>query len=616
MRLLRNSHLNDEKLFGPALGESSPSIMRRPAFWIPVALVCFAITVLAVWAALLLPRVMVAKQALEDSLPLAIQAKQEMFAGETAQAQKTVAQLSLLVNRATESVDFPLWKAGEYLPIVGENLRAVRIVAETVSSLNTDVLAPATEVRLSGLQTDDGGIDLETISALIHLAQNATQSVSISKSNLDDLNKDELIEPVKIGVQQLQKSISQILTVIEPANKVLPILPKMLGFEGERNYLVMFQNNAEIRSGGGNPASLAVISANNGRIKITQQASSSDFRELNIQINPETEAIYGNGPRRWIQDTTYTPFFSETAELIRNHWEDAFGTKVDGVISFDPVGLSYLLRATGPVFLPTGEELTSENAVPILTNEVYFHYPVAEQDPFFEGAARTIFSALTSKQVDQVKMLEALSRSVDEGRLLYSSYEINEMKLLENSRITGPLPQSNVPFTVLGVFSNYFLSGKMDYYMDSTVEGASNICVGSPPDSLQFSAEVKLHNKITEAEYKKLPAYITDRNEGSGIYRDLMFYGPIGTKVKSVKINGIVRQPSLVRWGNGYRVLSHNNRPVVQVPMYVPAEETASINVTFVANSGQSAASFGVFEIRATPTVRNTPVSTSQKVCK
>ena len=38
-----------------------------------------------------------------------------------------------------------------------------------------------------------------------------------------------------------------------------------------------------------------------------------------------------------------TPDFPSTAKLARKMWTSQYGGKVDGVISFDPVALSYLM---------------------------------------------------------------------------------------------------------------------------------------------------------------------------------------------------------------------------------------------------------------------------------
>lgn len=40
----------------------------------------------------------------------------------------------------------------------------------------------------------------------------------------------------------------------------------MLGADGPKNYLLLFQNNAEVRSLGGNPASLMLLRVEDGRL--------------------------------------------------------------------------------------------------------------------------------------------------------------------------------------------------------------------------------------------------------------------------------------------------------------------------------------------------------------
>lgn len=585
-----------------ALLKPKRKLFTRPVFWVPATFLLLLGVVLGISAALLIPRAEAASQSLQEALPLATQAKDQILAGESDQAKVTVTKLSKLTAQAEKQTDYFLWSAAENTPFIGENLKAVRVVAHTVNTLSNDVLMPATEVSLSALRTQDGALDLEKIKALLPIVQNASQAAKQTSIELENLDDNLLVGPVKEGVLKLQDSISKLQEMVGPATDVLTILPSMLGSDGPRDYLFMFPNNAEIRAGGGNPASLSIVTADNGRISITQQASSSDFKRINLPINPETEELYDTRTRQMMQDATYTPYFAETAELMRGHWADSFGTPVDGVVSFDPVALSYLLAATGPISLPTGEELNSENAVPLLLNEVYFKYPVSQQDAFFAGAAKTVFSALTSGNADTRKLVDALVKAADEGRLMYSSYNEQEMKLIENTRISGPLPATNQPTTVLGVFYNYVLAAKMDYYLDSTVEGSTNMCTAQGDEPITFTASTTITNILTPEQLGTLPGYVVASNGGGAVYRDVMFYGPVGTEVKSVEVNGRIQQP-FNRWPNNYRVMPHNGRQVVQVPLLIQMQESASVSVTFQAAKDQKKSSFGKFEVRATPTV-------------
>ena len=594
---------------------------RGARFWIPatIVLVLLALLVLVAAAAIaLLPRVLTAKDALEAAVPLAAKAKNEILAGKPEAAKQTVARFDELVQEAQEAADSDLWRFAERVPGVGENLRAVSMVAASVGRLGTEVFAPATEIDFQALKPVDGKVDVHKLADLLPLVERATETGDSVIAELSKLDGDQLVGPLRDGVEQLEAAVHELSAMSGPASTVLKILPDALGANGPRNYLLMFPNNAEIRAGGGNPAALALVSAKDGVLKIRKQASSRDFGVEDLPLNPETEALYGARVKRQMQDVTYTPYFAETAELMRGFWASKFDTRIDAVVSFDPVALSYLLEATGPITLETGEKLTAKNAVSLLLKDAYVKYPTpAESDAFFASAAQSIFDAVTHEAHDVKALIEALARAADEERLMYSSNDPAQMKLIGSGRIAGPLPADNAESTVLGVFFNYVLAAKMDYYMDSSIEAKTTQCTATVSDPATFRATVKLENVLTAKELERLPKFVTgtDFGQGGGIYRDVLFYGPLGTKVKSVKVNGTMLDP-LGRWGNNYRKMEHDGRPVVQVPLLVGMGKSAQVKVVFVATKDQPVDSFGPFAVHAAPTVRTTPVEVSSPGCR
>ncbi|WP_217576954.1 DUF4012 domain-containing protein, partial [Streptomyces sp. GbtcB7] len=84
----------------------------------------------------------------------------------------------------------------------------------------------------------------------------------------------------------------------------------------------------------------------------------------------EYATIYQDKPGRYLQNVTQVPDFSLSARLAQE-FAAREGREVSSVIAIDPVALSYLLEATGPVRLPTGDELTSTNVVKLLLSDVY-----------------------------------------------------------------------------------------------------------------------------------------------------------------------------------------------------------------------------------------------------
>lgn len=601
-------------------------VLKNPVFFVPVGLLVIVIAAGVTIVGILATSVAVAQTSLQAAAPLASQLKDEILAGDSDAAKQTVAEFDRLTHQAEDATNHPLWKTAESVPGVGENMRAVRLVSSAAATLSSDVFTPAAELGFSTLKKPGGGLNARGIADLVPLIENAVVTAEAVSAELATLDQSQLVEPVRGAVAEFQTSIDELNEFSEPALKVLRVLPDMLGANGPKNYLLLFPNNAEVRSGIGNPGAIAMITIDNGDVEITQQASAQDFGMMNFKLDPDTRQIYGSRVGAQIQDITYTPFFDETAGLARQFWAERFDTPIDAVVMFDPVALSYLLEATGPVKIANDEELTSENAVPLLLNEVYFRYPdvsdFAEQNAFFDAATTAIFQAVT--KTDNIgALLQALAKGAEEGRLMYYSDNEAQMELIKDTRVVGPLPATNEKETVVGVFFNFVLAGKLDYYMDSSVVGETTQCTVTGDQRATFTTTTTLTNILTPKEGRKLPEYIsgTDSplNQNGGIYRDVVVYGPVGTKVKSVKVDGRIKnydQTGGSRWGDNYRVLEHRDRPVAQIPIFVDAEKTATVTVVFEAAKDQPAESFGKFEVRTTPTVRQTPVTVNRPGCE
>lgn len=590
----------------------------RVWLWIGVVFVLL-LAGLALIAALLIPQVTTAKDALQSAVPLATQVKQQVLDGDVAAAQLSTAEIAQYAAEAQQATSGQLWQSLEWVPVAGENMRAARVVSQALQDLTVGVLEPASGISMDLLKPVDGAINVagfQELAPVLEQARVVTEQVS---EDLAALPRTSLIPQISDGLTAVEGQLAQLDDIFAPAAQVLSVLPGVLGAETPKNYLLIFQNNAEIRTTGGNPAALALLSVDNGRIEITEQASSRDFNnnrpEPILPLNPETQALYGDRVGTWMQDITFTPDFAETASLMRAFWAESFGTPVDAVVSFDPVALSYLVGATGPVTLATGDVITEENAVQLLLSDVYAMYPdMYEQDIFFASATDSIFSALTSPGVDMKKMISALSRAADEGRLIVSTPDEALNEMIGTSPMAGPLPADNAETTVLGVFLNDLTIGKMDYYLRASVEGQTTQCVADTPTT--FQATIRMENTLDPATRSTLPLYVTADSYGyhGAIHTDVMMYGPVGTTVESVTVNGEIVGIG-DRWDGEYRVLSHNGRPVLQVPMLLRMQSQADVTVTFAANPEQTADSFGEFDLRVTPTVHETPVTVATPSC-
>jgi hypothetical protein len=139
-------------------------------------------------------------------------------------------------------------------------------------------------------------------------------------------------------------------------------------------------------------------------------------------------------------------------------------TTVDGVLAVDPVVLSYLLKATGPVMVPGGVPLAAEKVVQTVLSDSYQRMENDAQDAFFAASAAAVFDALVTKNVNPKGLLSAFDRAVTERRILFWSARPEEQRTIGDSRMAGVLPEKDTVPTV-GVFLNDGSGAKLGYYL-------------------------------------------------------------------------------------------------------------------------------------------------------
>lgn len=551
-------------------------------------------------------KVVDARTNLEAALPLVQTTEQQLLAGNGSAAAHTAALLQKKTSAARAATDGAAWKSIEWVPVIGPNLRAVRTLSDVVDGLAIHAVVPASTINLSAFQPVDGRLNPEAIQRLQSTVSGAKTSIDDAVHTVGGVSRRHLVPQVSAALTRLSASLHKVQGVIDGVDGVVKVLPGALGMDGPRHYLLMFQGNSEIRALGGNPAALALVTVDDGAATITKQLSSSNFyngRPTSVApLDPAVEHIYSNIIGRWLPNVTSTPNFPTTVDLLRAYWAEEDPTHIDGVISFDPVALSYLLEATGPIPLTTGQTLTAANAIPLLLNQVYSIYPdPMVQNAFFAATADSVFKTLMSGKGNTVGTLQALVRATDQGRLLFWSENPAEEKLVKNSRLSGILPSTNTSSTVVGAYFNDVTGSKMDYFVKARVAASSTQCSSTTPT---FDTSVVLSNVITPSQVGSLPYYVTGPYYKPGrIATDVVVYGPVGSRFTSWKANGSVTLRSK-------GVIS--GRPVMRILVTLGPKTSMTLHYTLAGVKG----SYGPLQVQTTPGVWPTPTTTSTPGCK
>ena len=181
------------------------------------------------------------------------------------------------------------------------------------------------------------------------------------------------------GIAQLLNLVNLNFSSIEDELlSAVEIAPAILANPKPLKYLVAIQNSAEARGTGGILGAYAIIEFVKGSVKVVKTGSNeplygTSLKKIPVDVPGEFLDLYGNNPAI-IQNSNLSPHFPYGAEIWLGLWKEEFGEDLDGVIAVDPTALSYVLRATGPITLADGEQITSQNVVAETLEVAYKRY--------------------------------------------------------------------------------------------------------------------------------------------------------------------------------------------------------------------------------------------------
>ncbi|WP_165789094.1 DUF4012 domain-containing protein [Cryobacterium zongtaii] len=528
-------------------------------------------------------RALMAKAELESAIPLASAVQDSVISGDSNAAGSTADRLVQHAARATALTSDPIWRAFEAIPGLGQNLSAVRQVAAVVEDIANDAVIPLTEaagsIDIEGFKPTDGAIDVKPLVDAQPSVTLAADALSQAQEDIAMIDSSDSISGVRDAVGQLRSAVDGAALSIDSVDRAVRILPAILGVAGPRDYLVLFQNPAELRATGGISGAVALLHTDGGQISMTQQVSSAEFDHYDapvLALPTETRGIYGDITGRFIQDVNLTPNFVQSAELAQEMWRLQFGQEVSGVLSIDPVALSYLLRATGPITLPTGDVMSSDNAVQLLLSDVYARYPETdEQDAFFAAAAASVFSAVAGGDAEPIALVEALARAGSEHRVLVWSSDDAEQSVLADTTLAGGLPLSTEDTERFGVYFNDATGAKMGPFLDvQTAVGQATCRDDRRPN---YAVEVTLTNTAPVDAATSLPGYVTA--EGN-------FGVPMGSVKTIISVYGAPNMENLGLARDGVDVGYHPaldaTYPVSNVGIELSPGETTTIRFNWL----------------------------------
>lgn len=578
---------------GGAQSTSERKGLPRPRRYI-IASAWLAIAAVSAIAAVawLGTRATIIRHELEATAQLVPVLKDNIAGGKPEEAVATSDKLRFHTAAAREAAGDPLWTLTSSAPWIGANFSAIAEVARAADDVASLGVAPLVKVYDSldwdRLVPSTTGSTLEPLQAAAPSVSSAAHAVRASAERLERIDATalwpEVAEPLKRAREQLQ----EVTGALDASANASQIAPGMLGADGERDYLLIIQNNAEARASGGIPGALAVLTLNNGKLTLGRQSSAGDVGIMSpvIPVDAEQQQIYSTRLGKFMQDVNLTPDFPTAAATAQAMWEKRTAQRVDGVLSMDPIALGYVLDATGPVEITDPEllalagrglptRLSGKNVVPTLLSDVYAKIgSTTSQDVYFAGVAKEIFGALSGGQkIDAKGFIKGISRGASEGRILLWSPAAEEQTVIAKYPMSGSIAGPSVAPAQFGVYFNDGTGAKMDYYVKRTVQLVKSCDIDGYE---QTAVRITSTNTAPADAAASLPLYVTGAGAfgvpAGSIQTNVVAYGPVQANVETALVDGKKTDFAAHR---------HANRPVGTVTVTLAPGQSSTVELLF-----------------------------------
>lgn len=414
----------------------------------------------------------------------------------------------------------------------------------------------------------------------------------------------EKIEKISFALLPKESFISYLDLSIEKLTSIrqlLPIIEKIFIPAQTKVYLLLFQNNMELRPTGGFIGSYAILSVLQGKVL---DFSIHDVYTADGQLKGHVEPPYAirkylEQPNWFLRDSNFDPDFSASAIQAAWFLQKEMGTSVDGVIGINLFFVQSLLKILGPL------SLTDFNQELITSENFFFKAHLYTQKNFFPGSSykKDFLTSVSSelqerilrgKNVPWFEVLHALKTALDEKNLLLYSVapEIQEEveragwggRLVDVKCISNAPEKNDLALLLLKTCYPDYLSvveanlgvNKVNYFIDKSVLVDK-----------RFIGDGLISTTLTlNYENKSIPEIYS-----GGFYKNyLRLIVPQGSRLLSLTLNGVpipVTETSIEKYGFdktvfGFLVtIAPGNQAVVKTTYTLPR------NFTYNANSYQ-----------------------------
>ena len=425
-------------------------------------------------------------------------------------------------------------------------------------------------------------------------AENASEELEKAEENIAKVKVDDLPPEIRSQFIKLKQKLTLVNSSLGSFLNYSRIFLDVLGYNGQRKYLFLFQNNHEMRATGGFIGSYGILDISDGRVKkLFVDGIYNPDGQLKARVIPP-KPIQKVSASWSMHDANWFPDFPASAEKISWFYEKTGGPTVDGIIALTPTVIQDLLEVAGPIEMPEYDTVIDKNNFIEKTQyevEVDYDKELNRPKKFIADLTPKILNRVfnTKSLTKTVKVLSILKKALKEKHLLIYSKNYNIEKLLSEQGWSGEILNTDKDY--LSVINTNINGYKTDAVIDETIKHTSEIqSDGSVIDTVSITRkhnggneDFEWYNKVN-ADY--LRVYIPKGSkliEASGQTRE--FNAPpldcnsLGFK-KDPQLQTL-EDTLLIDEKSGTRVYEESNKTVLANWVYVSPGESVTLEYKY-----------------------------------
>ncbi|MEY5145379.1 MAG: hypothetical protein RL745_748 [Actinomycetota bacterium] len=442
-------------------------------------------------------------------------------------------------------VDDPLWWIVSKVPVLGGTPNAVRVSVAAIDDVLRSTVA--LEQGLRDLRRDNiASLSADFVTLANDAVSDLAPAVIRADESLQALDLRNVPSQIATPLDQMRGQLHAVAPTIREYGPMIKLAPTMLGIDKPRSWLLLMQNGSEARSTGGLVGAVGVLTADRGKLRLTQLESNDRLADVTIKGWQNIVDDEGAVEVYWEQLSSLLGLnvsgdFPTVGRLTAALKRQVDGAQVDGVMAMDEHTLSHLMRATGPVNVD-GNQVSADTVVDFVTKDVYARYmkqtttaSVRKKDAVLRSLISKVFARFESTATNPFSVMKSVGAAAADGRVsLWVRDPSLQSQVLRSPlahALTGPARPT------VSVRVNNGGGNKLEAYIGAHVDYRRGTCVR---DFAARKATISISFKNTAPRAGLVP-YVSGRIDlgelrprPQGTNREVVFlHLPAGTEFES-----------------------------------------------------------------------------------